>query len=454
MWYTFTMKKRDLLGYGAASFADSGPYNFVMVFFILFLTTVAGISPEKAGTISSITILLDGIAGAILGYVSDNIRSRHGRRRPFLLASMLPLLIGLIAMFTNFNAAIAMKTVIYMAAGVLFWIGFSMYYTPYTALGAEVTRDYDERSILRTYCRYFALAGNFLGVVFPLIIVQRLQRLGMTESAGWIVMAALMGIISVICIFTTWRSANGKDIPPAAPPQKINIKNLIIEYIGIIALKPFKYIAGIIILFIMANTFYNSSLVFFARYSLGVDDNITSVIFLISMIANLAYTPLVGKLAVRYDKKYVLAISMILSGLFGLFFFVISIHSFFGLAFYACMFSISYCCFWQLINALVYDLSEVGEFATGRRVEGSITSVTGLAMVVGTSIGTQILGWVLKFELYGSAFLLLPGLFLIAAGIVQLIYPIDKRRFAQLKTAISEKTAGGDPDISNLKRII
>ena len=448
------MKKRDLLGYGAASFADSGPYNFVMVFFILFLTTVAGISPEKAGTISSITILLDGIAGAILGYVSDNIRSKMGRRRPFLLASTLPFLIGLIVMFTNFNVGVAAKTAIYMIAGVLFWVGFSMYYTPYTALGAEVTKDYDERSILRTYCRYFALAGNFLGVVFPLIIVQKLQTLGLSESGGWSVMATIMSVLAITCILVTWRTTRGKDIPPAKPSQKINLRMLVQEYMGIIKLKPFKYIAGITFLFILANTFYNSSLVFFARYSLGVDDSITSVIFLISMIANIVYTPITGRLAVKYDKKNVLGFCLIISGIAAFTFFIVGISSFFGLAFYACLFSIAYSGYWQLNNALVYDLSEVCEYKTGRRVEGSIASVTGLIFVVGTSIGTQILGWILKFKLYAPAFLLLPGFFLIAAGIVQLIYPIDKKRFTQLKAAISEKTTGGDPDISDLKRII
>ena len=191
------MKKSTMLGYGAASIADSGPYNFVTVFFILFLTTVAGLSPERAGTISSLVILLDGFFGAIIGYISDNIRSKYGRRRPFLLAAMLPLGIGLIFMFSNPDITIAQKTAVYAIAGVMFWVGFGMYYTPYTALGAEITGDYDERSTLRTYARFFALGGNALGIICPLIIVSHLQQAGLSEGAGWTIMAAIMAVVSV-----------------------------------------------------------------------------------------------------------------------------------------------------------------------------------------------------------------------------------------------------------------
>ena len=138
------MRKRDLLGYGAATVADSGPYNFVTVYLILFWTTVVGISPERAGTISSIIILLDGITGVLIGYISDNTRSSQGRRRPYLLAAVSPLVIGLTLLFTVFQGGTVIQTAFYIVAGCMFWLGFSMYYTPYTALGAELTDDYNE----------------------------------------------------------------------------------------------------------------------------------------------------------------------------------------------------------------------------------------------------------------------------------------------------------------------
>ena len=85
------MKKRELAAYGAASIADAGPYSLVTVYLIVFLTTVAKLSPEQAGMVTSVTILVNGIAEGLLGYISDHTKSRFGRRRPYLLASLVPL---------------------------------------------------------------------------------------------------------------------------------------------------------------------------------------------------------------------------------------------------------------------------------------------------------------------------------------------------------------------------
>jgi len=448
------MRKRDLLGYGAATVADSGPYNFVTVYLILFWTTVVGISPERAGTISSIIILLDGITGVLIGYISDNTRSSQGRRRPYLLAAVAPLVIGLTLLFTVFQGGTVIQTAFYIVVGCMFWLGFSMYYTPYTALGAELTDDYNERSVLRTYARLFGIASNFIGMVLPLIAVNYLRTQGMTEGKSWFLMALLLALVSGGAILITWRSVKGKEKVISDTKGKASIKNLVIDYVEILKLKPFKHMMVVIAAFIIANTMYNSSMVFFARYNLGVGDEITSGIFMITIIANLAYTPIMGVGAVKFGKKAVMAVSMLISGLGGILFFIIGIHSYLGMAVYACIFSVAYTCFWQLINAIMYDISEVAEFKSGKRLEGSISSVYGLVFTIFTSAATQIFGWLLKFELISASFLLLPGVLLIIASVAQFIYPINEKTFNLLKEVLELKKQGQPYDTENLKRII
>ena len=315
-----------MFSYGAASMADSGPYNFVIVFFILFLTTVAGLSPERAGTISSIAVLLHGVFGAVIGYVSDNVRWKYGRRRPFLLAAMLPLGIGLVCMFMDLDLNTAQKTVFYLIAALMFWLGFSMYYTPYTALGAEITGDYDERGTLRTYARIFALASNALGVIFPLLIVGRLQQAGFAEGTGWTIMAAILAAVAVCGLGITWITTRGHEkVVEFRQEVKASLSGLLHDYLQVVKLKPFKYIAAIQVLFIIANTFFNASMVFFARYELGIADDITSVCFAIAMVTNFVVTPIAGVLSVRVDKKNVLAFAVLFSGCAGMLFFVVGI---------------------------------------------------------------------------------------------------------------------------------
>lgn len=448
------MKKIDLLGYGAATFADSAPYNFVTVYLILFMTTVAGMSPEVSGTVSSVIILADGVVGALIGYISDNISWKYGRRRPFLIVAVLPLVIGLMLLFSTINATTAVQTAFYIFAGLMFWLGFSMYYTPYTALGAELTDDYNERSVLRTIARLFGIAGNFIGMVLPLIFVKYMLSRGVAENRAWFMMAAMLAVIAGGSIIITWISTKGKEQPVENEEGQINIRKLISEYLQILKLKPFKHMIVVIGMYIVANTFYNSSMVFFARYNLGMGDEVTSSIFLISIIANLIYTPVMGVCAVKFGKKNTLAMSMLLSGLCAVAFFIIGINSYFQMGVYAVIYSISYTCFWQLINAVMYDITEVGEYVLDKRLEGSISSVYGLIFTIFTSIATQIVGWLLKFDFVNAAFVLLPGLCLIAAAVAQFIYPINERTFNRLKEAIQCKKAGKPADIKGLGRII
>ena len=113
-----------------------------------FLTTVVGMSPERAGTVLSAIVLIDGVTSVFIGYISDHTGSRYGRRRPYLLASVAPLVLGLTLLFCKLPLEGTAQMTFYIIIGIIFWFGYGLYYTPYTALGAELTDDYNERSLL------------------------------------------------------------------------------------------------------------------------------------------------------------------------------------------------------------------------------------------------------------------------------------------------------------------
>ena len=185
----------------------------------------------------------------------------------------------------------------------------------------------------------------------------------------------------------------GRERKVVIEKKTITPVSLVREYVSILKLKPFRHMIIVLAFYMLANTFYNSSMVFFARYSIGVKDSVTSAVFLISIITNMIYTPVAGVASVRFEKKNVLASSMLISGAAGVLFFMTGIESYFGMIVYVCIYSVSYSCFWQLINAIIYDISEVGEYVFGKRLEGSISSVYSLALTVCTSVATQAFGW-------------------------------------------------------------
>ena len=80
---SFTTK----LGYGIGQGGDSAGYNLYYTYFLFFLTDVAMVSPAFAGVISLIAITWDAVTDPFVGYISDNTKSKYGRRRPFMIGS-------------------------------------------------------------------------------------------------------------------------------------------------------------------------------------------------------------------------------------------------------------------------------------------------------------------------------------------------------------------------------
>lgn len=465
------MKRKKYWGYGVATIADAAPYSFVTVYSIVFFTTVAGLSAETAGMISAVTIILNGIAEMSLGYISDNWNSKYGRRRPFLIFAVVPLGVGLIALFSDFGWDESVKVAVYIAAGFLFWIGFGAYYTPYSALGAEIAPGYNERSVLRTCARVFGIMGNILGMVLPLAMVGLLERLGMSGRGAWFSVALLIACVACGSILITWNSTRGMEQPPEKGERKpkAGIVQLLKDYIQILRLKPFIFLIIVIFAFVAANTFYSSNIVFFARYKLGLGDQVTSTIFLISMIVNAVCTPLLGWAAIKIEKKNALALALFVSGVGAIVFRCLDVSSYLGLIAYACVFSIAYAAFWQLFNAVLYDISEVGEFVMGKRVEGSVISVYGIAFSLSMSISSKVLGSMLEWGGYNgalaaqsahavttieNAFMLVPAAALILAAAFQFLYPLNKGRFELLERALHNKRKGLSYDTTGLEKII
>ena len=78
--------------YSVGGLAEAGLYQYITTFQLIFLTGVVKIPPAVAGTITSAAILLEAICCFVVGHLSDSLRWRYGRRRPFILltAFLLP----------------------------------------------------------------------------------------------------------------------------------------------------------------------------------------------------------------------------------------------------------------------------------------------------------------------------------------------------------------------------
>jgi len=142
---------RMKLGYAIGQMSDSVGFNVFYFFFLYFLTDFAGVAPAIAGVISLIAVFWDAVTDPIIGHMSDHLRSRYGRRRPFMIGALVPYTLSMVLLFANVDLPGGLKVVYYIAVAMLYWTAYTCYVIPYFALGAELTGDFNERTSLRVW---------------------------------------------------------------------------------------------------------------------------------------------------------------------------------------------------------------------------------------------------------------------------------------------------------------
>lgn len=156
---------RTLLAYVAGEGASTLTMNGIANFATLYYTQILGLGAQYVGLAVSVSLLWDALLEPVIGHVSDNTRSRFGRRHPYMLLG------GLILGGSFYFLWLVPKT--FAEPTALFWYvltanlvvrsAFAAFVVPYTSLGFEICRNYDERSRLQGLRFGFNQAVNFLG---------------------------------------------------------------------------------------------------------------------------------------------------------------------------------------------------------------------------------------------------------------------------------------------------
>lgn len=132
-------------------------------FFLLFYyNQVLGLSGTLAGIAVFIALCLDAVSDPVVGSWSDFTRTRWGRRHPFMYWAAIPFAASFYFLFVP--PADLGQTGLFvwlLVFAVLTRTAMTFYHVPYMALGAELTNEYDERTLLAALRTVFQLVGMF-----------------------------------------------------------------------------------------------------------------------------------------------------------------------------------------------------------------------------------------------------------------------------------------------------
>ncbi len=162
---------------------------------IIVLNLGLGMSPALVGLLGALPRLTDAITDPLMGYISDNTRSRWGRRRPYMLVGAIAA--GIIyALLWQLPAD---KTTTFyfgyfLGGSLIFYLAYTIYATPWVALGYELTPDYHERTRLMGVQNFI---GNIAYMISPYFLaIMYLPIFGdVVTGAGYLAL-----IIAVVVI--------------------------------------------------------------------------------------------------------------------------------------------------------------------------------------------------------------------------------------------------------------
>lgn len=212
------------LAYGFGSIAFGVKNNGFDYFLLFFYSQVLGVSASLVSAALAIALVFDAISDPLIGYFSDNTRTRWGRRHPYMYGAAVPVTLCYFFLW-NPPAGLSGDELFpfLVAIAILVRTLITVYEIPSSALAAEITNDYDERTSLLSYRYFFGWSGGTLmATVATLVLLVPTAEVsdGMFNIAGYHQMGFVAAAFIFVAIMTSALGTHGLIPHLQAPPPK------------------------------------------------------------------------------------------------------------------------------------------------------------------------------------------------------------------------------------------
>jgi Na+/melibiose symporter-like transporter len=155
-----------LLAYSAAELPMSMASTPVSLFIPAFYTQDLGLGMVAVGGILMLSRFWDVVTDPVIGYFSDRTRSRIGRRKPWIIASVPIVMVAIYNLFFPPEDADQIFLLIWI---MVLWFGWTLFNIPYFAWGAELSPVYTERTRITGWRTTAGLFGTLLAIAIPAV---------------------------------------------------------------------------------------------------------------------------------------------------------------------------------------------------------------------------------------------------------------------------------------------
>ncbi len=369
---------------------------------VVILNLGLGMDPLLVGLLGAIPRIFDAVSDPMLGYISDNTRTRWGRRRPFIFTGALAagLIFALMWQLPPGHSQMFYFW-IFLAASILFFLAYTVYATPFVAFGYEMTPDYHERTRLHAFAN---TVGQLAWLGVPWFYALMASELFKDTVHGARVLAIWVGVIvAVLGIVPAIFCRERKTTAPKAAEGFLKNMSQFLKGIGTtFKCSPFVKLCGAT--FLVFNGFQlgmSFSLYVMIYYVFNGSDSDAGKLMgsfgTLTAIFTLCVIPLTGWIATHFGKRrtFMLTISLSIVG-YALKWVGYNPDHPYWLLFASPLVAFGTGSLFTLMGSMISDVCDYDELQTHQRREGVFGAIYWWMVKVGMALAGLLTGVLLK----------------------------------------------------------
>lgn len=447
------------IAWGMGGLPEMLANNAILVLVYQIYNIELGLNPMWIGVALAISRVLDAITDPLMGNLTDNTRTKWGRRRPWIFVGavlmsiffamiwLIPTGLGQMGLFAWFAATT-----------VLFYIGFTIFIIPFGALGLELELDYDLRTKLQVFRLVPSFAGGFvLPWLYKITLADCFEHETLATAVNGVRYVGI-GVALVTLLFALPSALFTKERFAEQKQEKIRILEAVkYTFSDIPYLRILVYTFMVFLGLFFVNPLLNYINIFYIN---GGDKELAAqiggVAGTVGAACSLVALFVLGRIAHRVDKKTVVFISLTVAALgYASSWFCFTPANPWLMMVPLLVSQVGLCGCWVIGGSICADVCDHDELKTGKRREGMYSAVGGfvykatLALVAVMS--GMILNWAgvregevtaLSMDIINKLRIMYVVVPVTAFGLgiwVMIKYPLTKKRMLDIQRQLEER---------------
>jgi Na+/melibiose symporter-like transporter len=381
------MTRREMAVFAAGDIFGGGGQSVLSVLYLIFLTNVLRIEPALAGLAILISKVWDAVIDPMLGVITDNTRTKMGRRRPYILAGGILLIpsMALLWLPVNFSSQIA-RVLFATASYLLYNTVASIIAVPYSSMSTEVTADFHECNKVNIMRLVFSLASTAICTLLPSLLFEDSIKRNLPFTGTYFILVFGFGILFAVPVILT-----GLKVRERVPYEDRRSTVSLAAFIKPFHVRAFRKLMQ---LYLAQAVTLDTVAAVVMYYSLYVIKGMTSTVFLgmflgVQLLMFPAFSRLVGRVSktqiYRFGLPLAIAGSLCIAiypagwpawGLYGIT--VLTALGFAGA---------------QAMSWIIFpDVVDITEMGLMERITGSLSGVMAFVRTISTAVATFLIG--------------------------------------------------------------